>query len=72
MPSLVGSVQVIHVSNGVVQFGDSAFISPKSASRSSAGSGGFNTGPFIVTYSGFSTSPTFTGSVLDQPLSGNN
>ncbi|MEJ9212375.1 spore germination protein [Bacillus smithii] len=72
MPSVIGSAQFIHVSNGVVQFGDTAFISPKSATRTSAGAGGFNTGPFIVTYSGLSTNPTVTTSVFDQPLTGNN
>lgn len=72
MPALIGSVQLFNISNGVVHFGDSAVISPKSSSKTSTGSGGFNTGPFIVTYSGLNTNPTFTGSVLDQPLAGNN
>ncbi|MDQ0214785.1 spore germination protein PF [Oikeobacillus pervagus] len=72
MPAIIGPVQIYSISDGIVQFGDSAFISPKNSGKTSAGSGGFNTGPFIVTYTGFNANPTFTCSGVDQPIVGNN
>jgi spore germination protein PF len=52
MPAIIGPVQIINVGGGIVQFGDTVYISPKSSSKTFAGSGGFNTGGFIVTNSG--------------------
>ena len=34
MPAIIGPVQIFNVSGGSVQFGDTLFISPKSASKS--------------------------------------
>lgn len=72
MPAIVGPVQVINVGGGVVQFGDTFFISPKSASKSMSGSGAGNTGGFIVTNNIFSASNTLDSNLVDQPLTGNN
>jgi spore germination protein PF len=72
MPAIVGPVQILNVGGGTVQFGDAAVISPKSASKSTSGSGGFNTGAFIGTVTGFSVNTTFDCNVIDQPITGNN
>ncbi|MHC8521512.1 spore germination protein [Rossellomorea sp. H39__3] len=57
---------------GNVQFGDTGIISPKNASKTYGGSGGFNTGPFQLTYNVFSATTTFDCNVVDQPIAGNN
>ncbi|MGG0719151.1 spore germination protein [Robertmurraya massiliosenegalensis] len=72
MPAIVGPVQVINLGGGVLQFGDSLFISPKSASKSMSGSGAGNTGGFIVTNNLISASNTLDTNLVDQPLAGNN
>ncbi|GIN62902.1 putative spore germination protein GerPF [Robertmurraya siralis] len=72
MPAIVGPVQVINLGGGVLQFGDSLFISPKSASKSMSGSGAGNTGGFIITNNLISASNTLDTNLVDQPLVGNN
>jgi spore germination protein PF len=72
MPAIIGPVQIVHVSGGVVQFGDTVYISPKSASKTNAGSGGFNTGGFIIANSGLSGTNVLDTKVIDQPIVGNN
>lgn len=47
MPSIVGNIKINSVgSSGVVNIGDAFYVSPKSASKSFAGSGSFTTGDF--------------------------
>lgn len=72
MPAIIGPVQIINVTDGVVQFGDSLVISPKSNAKSTDGSGGQNTGAFIVTNNGFSASNVLDWNLIDQPNIGNN
>ncbi|MEI5906487.1 spore germination protein [Bacillus spongiae] len=72
MPAIVGPVQILNVGGGSVQFGDAVVISPKTSSKSFAGSGAFNTGPFIVTFNGFSITSTLDADGVDQPIVGNN
>ncbi len=72
MPAIIGPVSILSVGGGTVQFGDTAFISPKSSSKSFGGSGGFNTGPFQLSYNVFSVNTTFDCNVVDQPIVGNN
>jgi len=72
MPAIIGPVQIISVSGGVVQFGDTVYISPKSASKTNAGSGGFNTGAIIITGNGLSATNVLDANVVDQPITGNN
>ncbi|MCJ8005971.1 spore germination protein [Lederbergia wuyishanensis] len=72
MPAIVGPVQIVNVGGGVVHFGDSAVISPKSASKTSEGSGSGNTGGFIITLNGASVNPTVDSNLVDQPTIGNN
>ncbi|WP_335870072.1 spore germination protein [Bacillus sp. 2205SS5-2] len=72
MPAIVGPVQILNVGGGSVQFGDAAIISPKSSSKTVGGSGAFNTGPFIITFNGFSINSTVGINGVDQPILGNN
>lgn len=72
MPAIVGPVQIINVGGGIVQFGDAVIISPKSASKSTHGSGSSNTGGFIVTNNGINASNVVDTNLIDQPVSGNN
>ena len=71
LPSLTGPIQILNVGGGTVQFGDTCFISPKSASKSSAGAGSFNTGPFHVNNNGFSLNQAYDTSGVNQPIVGN-
>ncbi|MEQ2525672.1 spore germination protein [Robertmurraya yapensis] len=72
MPAIVGPVQIVNVSGGVVQFGDTFFISPKSSSKTISGSGAGNTGGFILTNNAISANNTLDTNLVDQPIAGNN
>lgn len=72
MPAIVGPVQIINVSGGVVHFGDAAWISPKANSKTFAGAGGFNTGGLIFATSGLSGTNVLDSDLIDQPTVGNN
>lgn len=72
MPAIVGPVQIVTVSGGIVQFGDSLYISPKSGTKTFSGSGGFNTGGVIVANNGLSGTNTLDSQLVDQPIAGNN
>ncbi|WP_096155200.1 MULTISPECIES: spore germination protein [Bacillus] len=72
MPAIVGPVAINSISGGAVNFGDSFYLSPKSASKTNAGSGCFNTGNFIVTNNGLSATNTIDPDVNDQNISANN
>lgn len=72
MPAIIGPVQIINVGGGIVQFGDTLYISPKSSTKTFAGSGGFNTGGLIVTNNGLSGTNTLDTNLIDQPIAGNN
>lgn len=72
MPAIIGPVQIINVGGGIVQFGDTVYISPKSTTKTFAGSGGFNTGGLIVTNNGLSGTNVLDTNLIDQPIAGNN
>jgi spore germination protein PF len=72
MPALVGPIQIVSVGGGVVQFGDAAWLSPKTSSKTYAGSGGFNTGNFIVANNVVSGTNVLDANLIDQPTIGNN
>ena len=61
-------VKIDTVSDGVVQFGNSLFTSPKSASKSTQGSGSSNTGVHITTITGQNTTTSVNADLLDQPI----
>lgn len=71
MPAIIGPVQIINA-GGVVQFGDTVYISPKSGTKTNAGSGAFNTGGFIVTNNVLSGTNVLDTKLIDQPIVGNN
>ncbi|KOO50254.1 spore germination protein [Priestia koreensis] len=66
MPALIGPVQIVSVGGGVVTFGDTFYVSPKSGSKTAAGSGSFNTGNFINTNTGISGTNTLDPDINDQ------
>ncbi|WP_312475567.1 spore germination protein [Neobacillus sp.] len=72
MPAIIGPVQIINVSGGIVQFGDTLYISPKSSTKTFSGSGGFNTGGIIIANNGISGTNVLDTNVIDQPIVGNN
>ncbi|MGG5254856.1 spore germination protein [Neobacillus sp. SM06] len=74
MPAIIGGpIQINIVSgNGIVEFGDSLFVSPKIASKTPAGSGGFNTGIYNITNNGISGTNYIDPDAIDQPMCGNN
>ncbi|MDL4842866.1 spore germination protein [Aquibacillus rhizosphaerae] len=71
MPSVVGPIKINSVDGGVINFGDSFYLSPKSASKTAAGSGAFNTGDFINTNNGMNATNSFDPDAVDQVVSGN-
>ncbi|EZP78733.1 spore germination protein gerPA/gerPF [Parageobacillus genomosp. 1] len=72
MPSVVGPIKINNVSSGaVVQMGDCLYIAPKVASKTNAGSGGFNTGDFILTNNGISLTNSFDPDQFDSNVAAN-
>jgi spore germination protein PA/spore germination protein PF len=67
MPSIVGNFKVISVGSGaIVQVGDAIYLSPKSASKTYAGAGSFNTGDLPVTNNAASATNTFDSDLVDD------
>lgn len=59
MPAIVGGVKISSVGgSGVVIFGDTLYISPKSTSKTFAGAGSFSTGDFQFSATGPSATLT--------------
>lgn len=71
MPSIIGGPINITHADGIVHFGDSFYISPKTVSKSNSGSGGINTGNLVVSNNGVSATNTFDPDAVDQPNSQN-
>ncbi|MCB6949788.1 spore germination protein, partial [Roseburia faecis] len=67
MPAIVGPLQIYNVGSGIVHFGDTAVISPKTSSKTSTGSGSLSTSAFVITNNALSANNTANGSVVDQP-----
>lgn len=73
MPSIVGPVQIVNITDGVVQFGDSLNISPKSTSKTTSGSGAGNSAVFVIANNWFSASNLIDpADIGDQDIVGNN
>ncbi|KMJ57870.1 spore gernimation protein GerPF [Bacillus sp. LL01] len=72
MPAIVGPVAITSVGGGVINFGDSFYISPKSASKTAAGSGALNTGNFVITNNGLSATNAIDPDINDQDIVANN
>ncbi|MFD2042727.1 spore germination protein [Ornithinibacillus salinisoli] len=72
MPSIIaGPLKINSVGGGVVNFGDAFYLSPKSADKTNAGSGSLNTGDFINTNTGLSSTNPFDPDVSDQNVTAN-
>ena len=72
MPAIIGPIQIVNTGEGIVQFGDSLFISPKDNAKSTIGSGTGNNGAFVITNNAVNSSNYTDSSGVDQPISGNN
>ncbi|WP_416148226.1 spore germination protein [Salipaludibacillus sp. HK11] len=70
MPSIVYGPFKINSNNGVLNFGDTLNISPKSTTKAVSGSGGGNTGDFIITNNGINLNNTLDPDVSDQNIAG--
>ena len=71
MPAIVGPIKITSISDGIVNFGDSFYLSPKSSAQTYAGSGGFNTGDIQLINNGASVTNTLDPDLIDQPTVGN-
>ncbi|QFT88311.1 putative spore germination protein GerPF [Bacillus sp. THAF10] len=71
MPAIVGPVAITSVGGGVVNFGDTFYISPKGASKTATGSGALNTGNFVITNNGLSATNTLDPDFSDQDIVAN-
>ncbi|WP_018131637.1 spore germination protein [Effusibacillus pohliae] len=71
MPAILGALKVISVgSGGVVHIGDVGIIAPKTATKTYAGSGSFNTGDFPSTYNVISSTNTNDQDLVDENMVG--
>ncbi|GAE35442.1 spore germination protein [Halalkalibacter akibai] len=71
MPSIVTGPLKVNSNDGVMNFGDSLNISPKSTSKSVSGSGGGISGDFIITNNGFNINNVADPDLIDQNQSAN-
>ena len=60
------------VGGGVVNFGDTLNISPKTNAKENTGSGSANIGTFIVTNNGFNAVNAIDPDIVDQPAASKN
>ncbi|MFD1737247.1 spore germination protein [Bacillus salitolerans] len=66
MPSLVGSINITSVGGGTFTVGDVFRISPDDSGFTTSGSGGFNTGDFMVVSNKKSVTNTNDADISDQ------
>ncbi|MDR7001342.1 spore germination protein [Neobacillus niacini] len=73
MPTTISGVQIDFITtNGIVKFGDSFVLTPKTTTKSFAGSGAFNSGIITLTNSGLNSTNSIDTSMMDEPITGNN
>ncbi|MBS4172636.1 spore germination protein [Bacillus sp. FJAT-49736] len=73
MPAFIGNSQILNVGGtAAVNFGDTAFISPKTAAKTTHGSSGGGTAVINIEFTAFSINNTFDTSIFEQPMTGNN
>ncbi|MEC1525662.1 spore germination protein [Neobacillus niacini] len=68
MTIIPGNLKIDNVSGGIINFGDTLFISPKGSAKTFVGSGSENIGVQNNTYTGQSSTTIFDSDVVDQPL----
>lgn len=67
MPALIGLVNIVsNGSSGVVQFGDTAEVSPSSSSKTFAGAGSFLTGSIANSNTGLNATNTLDSDLIDN------
>ncbi|ART75741.1 spore germination protein [Sutcliffiella horikoshii] len=71
MPSIIGPVKVTNVGGGIINFGDTFYISPKRTGKTTEGSGGSNTGNVVNTNSGLNATNVIDPDATDQSVSEN-
>ncbi|MEK4027963.1 spore germination protein [Pseudobacillus sp. FSL P4-0506] len=71
MPSIVSGPFKVNTNSGVLNFGDTLNISPKSIFKEVRGSGGGNTGDFMMTNNGISISTAMDPDIADQTQANN-
>lgn len=71
MPSIVTGPFKVNDNGGVINFGDTLNISPKSTSKSVAGSGGGNSGDFTVTNNIANANNVLDPDLVDQNQAAN-
>ncbi|GIN88471.1 putative spore germination protein GerPF [Heyndrickxia sporothermodurans] len=71
MPAILGPFQIGNVTGGVVQFGDTAFVSPKNSLNETFGAASGVTGIAFVVNSGISNNTTIENQFVKQPIVGN-
>lgn len=71
MPAIIGPVSITSVGGGVVTFGDTFYVSPKSTGKTASGSGSLNTGNFVNTNNGISGTNTLDPDLFDQNIAAN-
>jgi spore germination protein PF len=71
MPIVINHVVIPNVTGGVVTFGDTYYVSPKSNTKTAQGSGSSNTGICVNTNSGLSNTNTLDPDGTDQNGFGN-
>ncbi|GIN88727.1 putative spore germination protein GerPF [Heyndrickxia sporothermodurans] len=72
MPAILGPFQIGNVTGGVVQFGDTAFVSPKNSINEMFGAASGVTGVAFAVNSGISNNFTCENQIANQPIVGNN
>lgn len=71
MPCLIVAPISINAAEGVVNFGDTLVINPKTTVKTYSGAGGGNTGNFIQTITIVSATNTLDPDVFDSNNAGN-
>ncbi len=71
MPAIVGGPFKINDNGGVINFGDTLNISPKSTSKSVSGSGSISSGDFVISNNGISVNNTLDPDLADQNVGAN-
>lgn len=68
MTSIFGQIQVHKVTGGIVNFGNTMSISPKSAVKDPSGGGSKNVGGWVITSTGISCTNFFDPDASDQQI----
>ncbi|CAG9623459.1 spore germination protein [Sutcliffiella rhizosphaerae] len=72
MPAKIGPIKIDSIfGDGVLNLGDTLYISPKRAGKSSEGSGGSNVGNIVNTNNGINVTNTIDPDITDQNLKAN-